>query len=133
MPSSQVIQPAQQNQVPSKRQQQQSRGQLTSFLVIHDQQAGSSKPLRFKLTSTKYFNPPSVASPTGEVSQHNISRLSSFFGNLQSVMSYQQISTPQSFSSAGQTSTSRLSSKPHHLTTRTSAATSPASASSVVG
>ena len=43
----------------------------------------------------KHFNPPSVASATGKESQHNISGLSSFFGNLQSMMSYQQIKTPQ--------------------------------------
>ena len=36
MPSSQVIQPTQQNQVATKGQQQQSRGQSTSFLVVDD-------------------------------------------------------------------------------------------------
>ena len=99
MPSSQVIQPAQQNQVASKGQQQQSIGQPTSFLVIDDQQAGSSRLLTFTLTQTKHFNPPSVAA-TGEESQHNISGLSSFFGNISSVLSYQQIDTPQLFSRA---------------------------------
>ena len=79
---------------------QQRRVQLASFLVVDDQQAGPSRPLTFTLTPTKHVNPPSVASATGEESQHNISGLSSFFENLQSVMSYQQIDTPQQFSSA---------------------------------
>ena len=88
MPSSQVIQPTQQSQVASKIQQQQFRGQPTSFIVVDDQQqAGPSRPFMFTLTPTKHFNPPSVASATGEEGQHNISGLSSFFGNLQSVMS----------------------------------------------
>ena len=100
MPSSQVIQPTQQSQVATKGQQQQSRGQPTSFLVIDNQQAGPSRPLRFTLMPMKHFNLPSVASATGKESQHNISGLSSFFGNLQSVMSYQQIDTPQPFSPA---------------------------------
>ena len=38
MPASQVIQPAQHSQVVTKRQHQQSRGQLTSFLVVDDRQ-----------------------------------------------------------------------------------------------
>ena len=82
----------------SKGQQQQSRGQPTSFIVVDDQQAGPSRPLTFTLTLKKHFNPLSVASATGEESQHNISGLSSFFRNLQSVVSYQQIDTPQPFS-----------------------------------
>ena len=44
MPLSQVIEPAQQSQVSSKGQQQQSRGDPTSYLFIDDQQAGSSRP-----------------------------------------------------------------------------------------
>ena len=97
--TSQVIQPAQQSQVASKGQQQLSRGQPTSFMVIDDrQQTGPSRPLMFTLTLTRHFNPPSVASATDQESQHNISALSSFFGNLQSVMSYQQIDTQQPFS-----------------------------------
>ena len=66
--------------------------------MLDDQQAGSSRPLTFTLTLTKHFNPPSIASATGKESQHIISGLSSFFGNPQSVMSYQQIYTPQPFS-----------------------------------
>ena len=65
MPSSQVIQPAQQCLVVSKGQQQQSHGHLTSFLVIDDQQqAGPSRPLTFTLIPMKHFNSPSVASTT---------------------------------------------------------------------
>ena len=80
-------------------EQQQSRGQPTAFIVVDDQQqTGPSRPLTFTLTLTMHFNPPSVASATGEEIQRNISGLSSFFGNLQSVMSYQQIDTPQPFS-----------------------------------
>ena len=93
IPASQVIQPAQQSKVATKGQQQQSRGQQTSFIVVDNRQAGP-----YPLIPMKHFNPPSVAYATGEESQHNISGLSSFFGNLQSVMSYQQIDTPQPFS-----------------------------------
>ena len=99
MPSSQAMQPAQQSQVASKEQQQKSRGQPASFLVLDDQQTGpSSRPLTFTLIPTKNFNPPSVVSVTGEESQQNISGLSGFFRNLQSVMSYQLIDTLQPFS-----------------------------------
>ena len=94
MPSCQVIQPTQQSQVASKGQQQQSRGQQTSFLVTDNQQAGPSRPFTFTLALMKHFKPPPVASATGEGSQHNISGLSSFFGILQSVMSYQQPFSP---------------------------------------
>ena len=97
MPLSQVIQPAQQSQVASKGQQQQSRGQPTSCLVIDNQQAGPSRPLTFTLMPMKHFNPPSVASATAEEGQHNISGRLSFLRNLQSMMSYQQIDTLQPF------------------------------------
>ena len=100
MPVSQVIQPTQQSQVATKGQQQQSRGQLTSFLDVDGQQSGPSIPLTFTLTPTKDFNPPSIASFTGKESQHNISRLSSFFGNIPSVLCYQQIDKLQPFSPA---------------------------------
>ena len=93
MPSSQVIQPTQQSQAASQGQQQQSRGQLTSFIVVEDrQQAGPSRPI-----TSNYFNPPLVTSATGKESQHNLPGLSSFFGNIPSVLSYQQIDTPQLF------------------------------------
>ena len=88
MPVSPVFQPIQQIQVAAKGQQQPS-GQTISFLVVDDLQARPSRPLTFTLTPTKHFNLPSVASVTGKESQQNISGLPSFFGNLQSVMSYQ--------------------------------------------
>ena len=99
MPASQVIQPDQHSQVATNGQQQQTRRQPNSFQIVDDQQAESS-PLMFTKTPTKHFNPPSVASATSEETQYNISGLSSFFGNLQSVMSYQQIDTPQPYSPA---------------------------------
>ena len=93
MPASQVTQLAQQSQAATKIQQQ-PRGQPTSFLVTDNQQAG------YLLTdpSKTPDNPPSVASAIGKESQHSISRFSRFFTKLQSVMSYQQIHTPQTFS-----------------------------------
>ena len=99
MSLSQVIHTTQQSKVASKGQEQQSQGQPTSFLGVDDQQAGPSSPLTFTVTPMKHFNHPSVASAKGEESQHNISGLSSFFGNLQSVMSYQQIDTTAVFTS----------------------------------
>ena len=66
--------------------QQQSRGQLTSFII-----------LTFTLTPTKLFNPPSVVSATGKETQHNISGLSRFFENLQSVINKKEIDTPKQF------------------------------------
>ena len=97
MPASQVIQPAQQSQVATKGQQQFSV-QPTSVIVVDDQQPGPSRPLTFTMTPMKHFNPPSVASATGEESQHNISGLSSFLGIYSLLMSYQQIDTLQLFS-----------------------------------
>ena len=91
--SSQVIQPTQQSQVASKGQQQQSRGQPTSFVVIDNQQAGPSRPFTFTLTRMNHFSPPSVASAIGKESKHNISGVSGFFRSLHSLMCYQQIDT----------------------------------------
>ena len=51
-------------------QQCQSRGLPTSFLVVDDQEAGPSRPLMVILMPTKHFNPPSVASATGDKRQH---------------------------------------------------------------
>ena len=93
--ASQVIQTT---QMATQGQQQQPRGQLTSFLVVDDQQAGPSRPLTCTLTPMKQFNPPSVASATGEESQYNISGLSGFFWNFPSVLSYHQVNTLQLFS-----------------------------------
>ena len=59
MPASQAIQTAQQSQMATKGQ-----------LVVDDQQAEPSRPLNFTLTPTKQFNPPSIASATGEECQH---------------------------------------------------------------
>ena len=77
--------------------QQQSTGQPTSFQVVDNQQAGPLRPLTFTLTLMKQLNPPSVASATGRENQHNISGPSSFFENLPSVLSYQQVNTLQPF------------------------------------
>ena len=87
MPARQAIQTAQQTQVATKGQQQ-PRGQPTSFLVVDNQQAGPSRLLTFTLTLTKQFNPLSDASATGK----------KVFGNLLSVLSYQQIDKLQPFS-----------------------------------
>ena len=96
MPANKAIQSAQQSQLATKGQHQ-PRGQPTSFLVVDDQKTGPLRPLSFTLTLTKHFKMLSVASVAGEESQNNISGLSSLFGNLQSVMSYQQIATPEPF------------------------------------
>ena len=45
----------------------------------------------------KHFNPPLVASATGEESQHNILGLSIFWGNQQSVMSSRSTPHPECF------------------------------------
>ena len=94
--ASQCIQPIQQSQVATKGQLQQSRGQPTSFLVVDDHQVAPSRSFTFALTPMKQFNPQSVTSVTSKKST-KISGLSSFFGDLQFVMSYQQIDTLQPF------------------------------------
>ena len=83
-----------------KGQQQQSRGQPKSFLVVDHQQAGPSRPLTFTLMPMKHFKHLSIDSATDKETQHNISGLSSFLGNIPSVLSYQQIDTLQPFSPA---------------------------------
>ena len=75
IPTSQVIQPAQQSQMVTKGQQQKLRGQLTSFLVVDDQQARPSSMLTFTLTPMKHFHPLSVTSATGKGSQHRTLKL----------------------------------------------------------
>ena len=72
----------------------------TSHLVREYQQPGTSKQLMFSLRPTKTINPPSVAAVQQEKSQHNTSGLSSLFGAIPSVLQYQQIDTPQPFSSS---------------------------------
>ena len=64
--------------------------QPTSYVVVDDQQPGTSRQM--------IFNPPSVALSQQEESQHNTSGLSSLFGAIPSVLQYQQINTPQPFS-----------------------------------
>ena len=64
--------------------------QPTSYVVVDDQQPGTSRQI--------IFNPPSVAASQQEESQHNTSGLSSLFGAIPSVLQYQQIDTPQPFS-----------------------------------
>ena len=59
--------------------------QLTFYIVVDDQQPGTSKQM--------IFNP-----PLQEESQHNTSGLSSLFAAIPSVLQYQQIDTPQRFS-----------------------------------
>ena len=76
MPSRQVIQPTQQSQVATKREQQQFRWQSTSFLVIDDQQVGPSRLTYIHIDPMKHFNPPTIASATGEESQHKLLGLS---------------------------------------------------------
>ena len=71
--------------------------QPTSYLVVDDQQPGTSRQLMFSLSPTKTVNPPSVAAVQQEECQHNTSGLSSLFGGIPSILQYQQIDTPQPF------------------------------------
>ena len=64
----------------------------TSYVVVDDQQPGTSRQM--------IFNPPSVAASQQEESQYNTCGLSSLFGAIPSVLQYQQINTPQPFSSS---------------------------------
>ena len=64
--------------------------QPTSYIVVDDQQLGTSRLM--------IFNPTSVAASQQEESQHNTYGLSSVFGAIPSVLQYQQIDTPQPFS-----------------------------------
>ena len=64
--------------------------QSTSYVVVDDQQPGTSRQM--------IFNPPSVAVSKQEETQHNTSGLSSLFGAIPSVLKFQQIETPQPFS-----------------------------------
>ena len=59
--------------------------QPTSYVVVDDQQPGTSRQM--------IFNPPSVAPSQQEESQHNTSGLSSLFGAIPSVLQYQQMDT----------------------------------------
>ena len=64
--------------------------QPTSYVVVDDQQPGTSRQM--------IFNPLSVAASQQEETQHNTSGLSSLFRAVRSVLQYQQIDTPQPFS-----------------------------------
>ena len=66
-----------------------SSTQPTSYVVVDDQQPGTSRQT--------IFNPPSVAPSQQEESQHNTSGLSSLFAAIPSVLAYQQMDTPQPF------------------------------------
>ena len=89
--------------------------QPASFLVVDDQQPGTSRQLMFTLSPAKPANPPSIASGQQEDSQHNTSGLSSLFGAIPSVLQYQQIDTPQPFSpSQLQPAPSPVPSSTHH-------------------
>ena len=61
-----------------------------TYVVVNDQQSGTSRQM--------IFNPPSVAPSQQEESQHNTSGLSSLFAAIPSVLTYQQMDTPQPFS-----------------------------------
>ena len=67
--------------------------QPASFLVVDDQQPGTSRQLMFTLSPAKTVNPPSVASGQQEESQHNTSGLSSLFGGIPSVQSTSRTTT----------------------------------------
>ena len=67
-----------------------SSAQPTSYVVVDDQQPGTSRQI--------LFNPPSVAPSQQEESQHNTSGLSNLFAAIPSVLMYQQMDTPQPFS-----------------------------------
>ena len=64
--------------------------QSTSYIVVDDQQPGTSRQM--------LFNPPSVLPSQQEESQYNTSGLSSLFAVIPSVLQYQQMDTPQPFS-----------------------------------
>ena len=84
--------------------------QPTSYIVVDDQQPGTSRQL--------IFNPPSVAPSQHEETQHNTSGLSGLFGAIPSVLQYQQI-TPQPFSpSQLQPAPSLVPSSTHHEQSR---------------
>ena len=85
--------------------------QPTSYVVVDDQQPGTSRQM--------IFNPPSVAASQQEESQHNTSGLSSLFGAISSVLQYQQMDTPQPFSpSQLQPAPSPVPSSTHHERSR---------------
>ena len=87
--------------------------QPTSYIVVDDQQPGTSRQM--------IFNPPSVAPSQQEESQHNTSGLSSLFGAIPSVFQYQKMDTPQPFSPSQlqlQPALSPVPSSTHHEQSR---------------
>ena len=130
MPASQVIQPAQQSQVVTKGQPE-PRGQLTSFIFVDDQQPEPLRPLTFALTQTKHFNPPSVASATGKQNH------TTYHDPHASLIIYSQssaISRSTHHNHFHQVTSIHKAPLPnHHNAGRTSAATTPVSASPAVG
>ena len=109
-----VIAKVQQPQRPAS-----ASAQPTSYLVVDNQQPGTSRQLMFTLSPTKSVNSPSVASAQQEESQHNTSGLSSLFGGIPSVVQYHQIDTPRPFSpSQLQPATSPVPSSTHQSQSR---------------
>ena len=104
--SATVIAKVQQPSSPSS-----ASAQTISYIVMDDQQPGTSKQM--------IFNPPSVAASQQEETQHNTSGLSSPFGAIPSVLQCQQIDTPQPFSpSQLQPAPSPLPFSTHHEQSR---------------
>ena len=88
-----------------------SSAQPTSYVVVDDQQPGTSRRM--------IFNPTSVEPSQQEESQHNTSGLSSLFAAIPSVLAYQQMDTPQPFSpSQLQPALSPVSSSTHQKHSR---------------
>ena len=84
-----------------------SSAQPSSYVVVDDQWPGTSRQM--------IFNPPSVAPSQQEESQHNTSGLCSLFSAIPSVLAYQQMDTPQPFSSSQlQPTPSPVRSSTHH-------------------
>ena len=85
--------------------------QPTSYVVVDDQQPGTSRQM--------LFNPPSLAPTQQEKGQHNTSGLSSLFAAIPSVLTYQQMDRPQPFSpSQLQPAPSPVPSSTHHEQSR---------------
>ena len=97
----------------------------TSYVVVDDQQLGTSRQM--------IFNPPSVAASRQEESKHNTSGLSSLFGAIPSVLQYQQIDTPQPFSPSTSTSTVTSDIFQSSKTVKTSQPVQPAESAQISG
>ena len=85
--------------------------QPTSYIVVDDQQPGTSRQM--------IFNPPLVAPSKQEESHQNTFGLSSLFAAIPSVLQYQQMDTPHPFSpSQLQPAPSPVPSSTHHAQSR---------------